>query len=97
MDEQARTEEVQTYNCMRFTTQFQLNLFAKAGAVERGRRHDRDTEARISKVNGGVAIGSSIRYSMAREGCAFCRAVLPRTTGDDGLFLGSDVWRAMRL
>lgn len=86
MGEQARTEEVQTYDRMRFTTQFQLNLFAKAGAVERGRRHDRDTQ-----VNGVVAIGSSIRYSMAREGCAFCRAVLLRTTGDDGLFLGSDV------
>lgn len=27
----------------------------------------------------------------------FCRAVLLRTTGDDGLLLGSDVWRAMRL
>lgn len=39
MGEQARTEE-DTYDRMRFTTQFQLNLFAKAGAVERGRRHD---------------------------------------------------------
>jgi hypothetical protein len=40
MGEQARAEEVQAYNCMRFTTQFQLNFLAKAGAVERGRRHD---------------------------------------------------------
>lgn len=70
MGEQARTEK-DTYDRMRFTTQFQLNLFAKAGAVERGRRHDRDTEARISKVNGGVAIGSSIISSIVGKGCAF--------------------------
>jgi hypothetical protein len=45
---------------------------------------------------GVVAIGSSVCYPMAREGCAFVELLL-RTTGDDGLFLGSDVRRAMRL